>query len=137
VPKRKWPEERLIKPWNVTYPAIIAEAKRMMANVASSSDLWEVEAYLTERRKNLDRIYQFRYSDLLRVFSVLMRDGWLHEADLVGLLTLNAARKPCAECCANRPNTTHASSNAQRSYGFDADSIIHGFAESLLATQVF
>jgi Photoprotection regulator fluorescence recovery protein len=64
---------------------IIAEAKRMMANVASPSDLWGVEAYLTESRKNLDRIYQFRYSDLLRVFSVLMRDEWLHEADLVGL----------------------------------------------------
>lgn len=65
--------------------AIIAEAKRMMANVVSSSDLWGVEAYLTESRKTVDRIYQFRYSDLLRVFSVLMRDEWLHEADLVGL----------------------------------------------------
>jgi hypothetical protein len=65
--------------------AIIAEAKRMMENVASPSDLWGVEAYLTESRKNVDRVYQFRYSDLLRVFSVLMRDKWLHEADLAGL----------------------------------------------------
>ena len=65
--------------------AILAEAKRMMANVADPSDLWEVEAYLTESRKTVDRIYQFRYSDLLRVFSVLMRDEWLNEADLVGL----------------------------------------------------
>ena len=65
--------------------AITAEAKRMMANVVDPSDLWEVEAYLTESRKTVDRIYQFRYSDLLRVFSVLMRDDWLKEADLVGL----------------------------------------------------
>src|SRR5882762_588625 len=65
--------------------AIIAEAKRMMANVANPSDLWGVEAYLTESRKTVDRIYQFRYSHLLRVFSVLMRDEWLNEADLVGL----------------------------------------------------
>jgi hypothetical protein len=65
--------------------AIIAEAKRVMANVASPSDLWRVETYLTASRKNVDRIYRFRYSDLLRVFSVLMRDEWLHEADLVGL----------------------------------------------------
>jgi Photoprotection regulator fluorescence recovery protein len=65
--------------------AIIAEAKRMMANVANPSDLWRVEAYLTESRQTVDRIYQFRYSDLLRVFSVLMRDEWLSEADLVGL----------------------------------------------------
>jgi hypothetical protein len=65
--------------------AIIAEAKRRMANVADPSDLWQLEAYLTESRKTVDRIYQYRYSDLLRVFSILMRDGWLKEADLVGL----------------------------------------------------
>ena len=65
--------------------AIIAEAKRRMANVADPSDLWELEAYLTESRKTVDRVYQYRYSDLLRVFSILMRDGWLKETDLVGL----------------------------------------------------
>jgi hypothetical protein len=65
--------------------AIIAEAKRRMTNVADPSDLWELEAYLTESRKTVDRIYQYRYSDLLRVFSILMRDGWLKDADLVGL----------------------------------------------------
>lgn len=65
--------------------SITAEAKRMMANVVEPGDLWQVESYLTESRKAVDRIYQFRYSDLLRVFSVLMRDKWLHEADLVGL----------------------------------------------------
>jgi hypothetical protein len=65
--------------------AIIAEAKRRMANVVDPSDLWELETYLTESRKTIDRIYQYRYSDLLRVFSILMRDGWLKEADLVGL----------------------------------------------------
>ena len=65
--------------------AIIAEAKRRMANVVDPSDLWELETYLTESRKTIDRIYQYRYSDLLRVFSILMRDGWLREADLVGL----------------------------------------------------
>jgi hypothetical protein len=65
--------------------AIIAEAKRRVLNVADPSDLWVLEAYLTESRKTIDRVYQYRYSDLLRVFSILMRDGWLKEADLVGL----------------------------------------------------
>jgi hypothetical protein len=65
--------------------AITAKAKRMMAKVVEPSDLWELEAYLTESRKAVDRTYQFRYSRLLRVFSELMRDGWLKEADLVGL----------------------------------------------------
>lgn len=65
--------------------AIIAEAKRKMTNVVDPSDLWELETYLTESRKTVDRIYQYRYSDLLQVFSILMGDGWLKEADLVGL----------------------------------------------------
>jgi hypothetical protein len=65
--------------------AIIARAKQMMAAVAEPSDLWELEAYLTESRKTVDRTYQFRYSSLVQVFSNLMRDGWLKEADLAGL----------------------------------------------------
>lgn len=65
--------------------AIIAEAKRRMTNVVDPSGLWELEAYLTESRKTVDRIYQYRYSDLLQVFSILMRDGWLKDGDLVGL----------------------------------------------------
>jgi hypothetical protein len=65
--------------------AITAEAKRMMANVADPTDLWQLEAYLTESRKTVHGIFQFRYSHLLQVFSVLMRDDWLKEADLIGL----------------------------------------------------
>ena len=65
--------------------AIIAEAKRRIARVREPSELWELEAYLTETRKTVDRTYQFRYSNLLAVFSILLRDGWLSAEDLVGL----------------------------------------------------
>ena len=65
--------------------AIMAETKRTMALVREPSDLWKVEAYLTESRKAVDRVYRFRYSHLLTMFSILMRDGWLTEEDLVGL----------------------------------------------------
>ena len=65
--------------------AITAKAKRMMAKVVEPSDLWKLEAYLTESRKTVDHTYQFRYSRLLQVFSDLMRDGWLKEVDLAGL----------------------------------------------------
>ena len=44
-----------------------------------------MEAYLTESRKAVDRIYQLQYSDLLRVFSFLLRDDWLEEANPIGL----------------------------------------------------
>jgi len=65
--------------------ATIAEAKRRMAKVVEPADLWELETYLTESRKTIDRVYRYRYSDLLQVFSILLRDGWLKEADLIGL----------------------------------------------------
>src|SRR5271166_634857 len=77
----------------------------------------------------------FEYSPCSCGMSGCTRQIWL-ACNRKRLLTLNAARKPCAECCANRPNTPHASSKTQRSKGFDADSIIHGLAESLFATQL-
>ncbi len=64
---------------------IIEEAKRRMAKVNDPPDLWELEAYLTESRKVVNRVYQFRESRLFTVFSNLMSDGRLREEDLVGL----------------------------------------------------
>ncbi len=71
---------------------ITAEARRMLENVTTPSDIWRVQEYLSEHRKTVDRIYQYKYSDLLLVFSRLMRDGWLTEADLAGLQQEKIAR---------------------------------------------
>jgi hypothetical protein len=65
--------------------AIAAEARRMLEKMSTPSDIWRVEEYLYEHRKAADRIYDYRYSHLLVVFSRLMRDGWLTGADLAGL----------------------------------------------------
>src|SRR4029077_5088529 len=64
---------------------ITAEARRMLENVTAPSDLWRVEEYLSDHRRTVDAIYDYRYSRLLMVFSRLMRDGWLTETDLAGL----------------------------------------------------
>ena len=71
---------------------ITAEARRMLENVNAPSDIWRVQEYLSEHRKEVDRIYQYRYSVLLLVFSRLMRDGWLTEVDLAGLQQGKIAR---------------------------------------------
>jgi hypothetical protein len=63
--------------------AIATEAKRMMG--AGPSEIWRVHDYLSGQRKIVDRIYDYRYSRLLDVFSILLRDGWLRDADLAGL----------------------------------------------------
>ena len=64
---------------------ITAEARRMMANATTPSEIWRVHDYLSEQRKIVDRIYDYRYSVLLDVFSRLLRDGWITESDLTGL----------------------------------------------------
>ena len=65
--------------------AVIREAKKMAEKVAQPSDLWELERYLTERRKEIDRQYDYRYSVLLFVFADLIRKGRLREEDLHGM----------------------------------------------------
>jgi Photoprotection regulator fluorescence recovery protein len=51
---------------------INAEARRMLENVTAPSDLGGVQEYLSEHRKTVDGIYDYRYSHLLLVFSRLM-----------------------------------------------------------------
>src|ERR1700675_966942 len=65
--------------------AIIRQAKKMAARVEQPSDLWELERYLTEHRKEIDRQYDYRYSVLLNLFADLIQKGRLREQDLQGL----------------------------------------------------
>jgi ketosteroid isomerase-like protein len=65
--------------------AITAEVRRMLEHATAPADIWGVQEYLSEQRKTVDRIYRYSYSGLILIFSILMRDGWLTETDLVGL----------------------------------------------------
>jgi hypothetical protein len=64
---------------------VIQEVKRMASGIQESSDLWDLEHYLTERRKQIDRKYDFRYSQLTLVFGRLLYETRLSEEDLRGL----------------------------------------------------
>src|ERR1700692_1997717 len=44
---------------------VIQEAKKMASQIQQSSDLWDLEYYLTERRKEIDPKYDFRGSRLI------------------------------------------------------------------------
>ena len=45
----------------------------MASEIQESSDLWDLERYLTERRKQIDRKYDYRYSQLASVWKPLVR----------------------------------------------------------------
>jgi hypothetical protein len=64
---------------------VIQEAKRMANEIQKSSDLWDLEHYLTQRRKEIDRKYDFRGSRLTDVLGRLLYENRLSEEDLRGL----------------------------------------------------
>ncbi len=63
----------------------LAEFKAKAAALTRVEDMWELERYLRDRRRDIDGKYDFRYSMLLQVFRRLVADGWLRESDLQGL----------------------------------------------------
>lgn len=67
------------------FAAVIDEARKMMAKVEQVSALWDLEWFLTERRKDIDRRYDYRYSVLPIVFGNLVSEGRLSVRELHGL----------------------------------------------------
>ncbi|MGD8969854.1 MAG: hypothetical protein PVG01_00485 [Desulfobacterales bacterium] len=53
--------------------------------IKKPDDIWELHDFLTEKRKEVDEKYDYRYSVLDFVFGRLIKEGWLNFADLVGL----------------------------------------------------
>jgi hypothetical protein len=64
---------------------VIQEAKRMANEIQKSADLWDLEDHLTQRRKEIDRKYDFRGSRLTDVLGRLLYENRLGEEDLRGL----------------------------------------------------
>ena len=64
---------------------VIQQAKQMAARIKEPSQVWDLEQYLTQRRKEIDRKYDYRYWQLSLVFGKLLHEGRLGEKDLRGL----------------------------------------------------
>jgi hypothetical protein len=64
---------------------VIQETKRMANEIKQSSDLWDLELHLTQRRKEIDRKYDFRGSRLTDVLGRLLYEGRVDQEQLHGL----------------------------------------------------
>ena len=64
---------------------VMQKTKQMASQIKESSDLWDLERYLTERRKAIDRKYDTRGSRLKDVLGRLLYENRLGEEDLGGL----------------------------------------------------
>jgi Photoprotection regulator fluorescence recovery protein len=87
------PSEKLIarrafeKALKMELQEMIGEAKKRAAAVNEVSQLWRLESWLTQRRLEIDRKYDYRYSVLPLVFAVLVKECRMSEKDLHGLDT--------------------------------------------------
>jgi hypothetical protein len=61
------------------------KTKQLANQIKEPADVWELEHYLTERRKEVDRKYDYRYSQLTQVFGRLLYERRITEEDLRGL----------------------------------------------------
>lgn len=64
---------------------VMQEAKQRASKMEQPSDVWELEQYLTQRRKEIDRKYDYRYSQLTHVFGRLLYESRVSEEELRGL----------------------------------------------------
>lgn len=64
--------------------AVLREARERAARITDASELWELERWLGEQRRRIDRDFDYRYSVLPLVFANLLRSGRLTEDDLSG-----------------------------------------------------
>ena len=64
---------------------VLEETKQKANQIKEPANVWELERYLTQRRKEIDRKYEFRASQLTRVFGTLLYEGRVTEEELRGL----------------------------------------------------
>lgn len=69
----------------------LAEFKSKAASVSSTDAMWQIEDWLRERRREIDSKYDYRYSQLIMVFGVLLHQGRIDDKDLDGLAPDKAA----------------------------------------------
>ncbi len=67
------------------FAALINRTKEMAAQLATSADAWDLHHFLSHQLRDIERKYDYRYSQLVSVFGCLLRGKWLDEKDLDGL----------------------------------------------------
>src|SRR5260370_1629452 len=60
---------------------VMQETKQMANQISEPVDLWDLEHYLAQRRKEIDRKYDYRYSQLPHAFRNLLHENRLSETD--------------------------------------------------------
>jgi hypothetical protein len=65
--------------------SVIEAVKKKVSTLSEPKGIWELEEYLSAKRKKMDSKYDYRYSVLIYVFGRLVGEGWIRLEDLEGL----------------------------------------------------
>ncbi|HEV3317729.1 MAG TPA: hypothetical protein VG488_12195 [Candidatus Angelobacter sp.] len=71
--------------YNKECKVVVARVKDLMADLPEPRAIWVIHDYLSQRRKETDEKYDYRYSVLPLVFAKLIEEGWLTLDNLQGL----------------------------------------------------
>jgi photoprotection regulator FRP-like protein len=61
------------------------EAEAMLENSSDDRVIWRLHDYLSEKRREIEQKYDYRYSVLMWVFPRLVSEGWLKTDELAGI----------------------------------------------------
>jgi hypothetical protein len=64
---------------------ILMTVRKMAAEAEDPAGLWKIHDFLSEKRRETDEKYDYRYSVLRWVFARLIHEGWLKPEDLEGI----------------------------------------------------
>ncbi len=65
--------------------AIRHEVEAMLKRSSDPAEIWRVHEYLSEKRREVDQKYDFRYSRLTSVLGRLFAEGWVGEEEITKL----------------------------------------------------
>ena len=64
---------------------VMAEFKSKSSAVTTLREMWEIEDFLSQKRREIGEMFDYRYSQLPLVLARLIREGHLDESFLDGL----------------------------------------------------
>lgn len=81
--EKKIAKEAFNKAYQRESKKIIKEIKNY--KLEEPEDIWSLSEMLKEREKEINQIYDYRYSQLVMVFAILIKRGFLSIKELEGL----------------------------------------------------
>ena len=81
--EKKIAKEAFNKAYQRESKIIIKEIKNY--KLEEPDDIWSLSEMLNKREKEIDQIYDYRYSQLVMVFAILIKRGFLSIKELEGL----------------------------------------------------